>query len=220
MEDPVMEVNRIDARGLACPQPVVLTKQALAEGGFDRLEIVVDNEAAVSNVSRFASHAGYAVQEPHWPKEGFLVSVAPAPAGPTTPAVEEAFRQALSACPAGELPGTAISSAIETLFIGKDTIGNGERELGHLLMGAFLYTLTEQEQRPRMMIFMNSGVKLAVEGAKELGDLQKLEAEGMEMLVCGTCLDYYQLKERLRVGRISNMWDIAENLMQGKVFSI
>ncbi len=212
--------RRIDARGLPCPQPVVLTKRALAEGGFDILEVIVDNRAALTNVSRYVEHAGFQLADTEESGDSFIVSISMTERElADSPAEERAFSQALSVCAS---PPEALKNgaAGKTVFISRETIGDGAQELGRLLMGAFLFTLGELDVPPRRLILMNSAVRLAVEEAKELADLKKLESAGVEIIACGTCLDYYGIKDRLRAGSISNMYDIAEKLLEGETLSI
>lgn len=101
----------------------------------------------------------------------------------------------------------------KTLFFASEFLGSGNDELGSLLMRGYLYSLTELDTKPQRLIFMNSAVRLTVRGADTLQDLQKLEQAGVEILVCGTCLDFYHLKDHLAVGTISNMYTITESLM-------
>ena len=91
-------------------------------------------------------------------------------------------------------------------------MGKGSEELGKILMKSFVYTLTEATPYPSTLVFFNSGVYLTCEGSEVLEDLRKLEAEGVEIISCGTCLDYYEIKDKLKVGEISNMYTIYEKL--------
>lgn len=186
----------IDARGLTCPKPVIKVKEALSEraGPF---VILVDNAAARDNVSRFANNSGCAVEvtDHH---EGFLVSVIP---GDETALKVE------------EVPVTCPAPTVKkVLFIGADEVGRGDRELGTTLAKAFLYACTENEDRPDLVIFMNSGVRLVTENDETAAHVRTLEGEGAEVLVCGTCLDFYGLKELLQAGRVSNMYEIQSAL--------
>lgn len=187
----------IDARGLACPKPVIKTREALSEreGPFT---ILVDNEAARDNVSRFARNSGCGVEAFGHP-DGFLVTVIPG---------EEAASMA-----EGQPVTCEASPARKVLFIGSDEVGRGDRELGTALARAFLYACTESEERASCMIFMNSGVRLVTEDDQTVEHVRALESEGAEVLVCGTCLDFYGLKEKLRAGRVSNMYEIHGALM-------
>ena len=107
-----------------------------------------------------------------------------------------------------------------TVFISADGIGSGDEQLAALLMRAFLYTLTESEALPARIILMNGGVKLAVEGSDSLINLRRLAERGVEILACGTCLEFYQLKDALAVGRVSNMYEIAGLLLQGRTVRV
>lgn len=107
------------------------------------------------------------------------------------------------------------------LFVPSDGVGRGPAELGKLLMGSFFHALNEIKPKPRTIIFMNAGVKLVAEGSRVLDDLKALAARGTDILACGTCLGYFNLKEKVAVGRISNMYDIAEALLEaGKVVGL
>ena len=89
-------------------------------------------------------------------------------------------------------------------------MGRGNDELGHVLVKTFLHTVAGQAQKPDVMIFYNTGAKLTVQGSDVLDDLKKLESKGVQILVCGTCLNYFEIKDKLAVGIISNMYDIVE----------
>ena len=198
----------VDARGLPCPQPVILARKALAEGGFDTLEITVDDLASRENLLKFALYAQCQVEERAL--EGGATLLRMSPQGPTaaTPLPAPAFR------PSPEAAGAA------TLVITSDGIGQGDPELARLLMRGFLYTLTEAEQLPQRLIFMNSGVKLAVTGSDSLANLGKLGERGVELLACGTCLEFYGLTASLAVGSLTNMYEIAGHLLAGAAVSL
>ena len=107
------------------------------------------------------------------------------------------------------------------LVVSSDVMGRGSEELGNILVRGFFHTLGEVEPLPQTIIFFNAGVKLACEGSPVLDDLRALEAEGIEMLVCGTCLGYFELTDKLAVGQVSNMYDIAETMLgAGKVVNL
>jgi len=113
-----------------------------------------------------------------------------------------------------------LEPGIQTVFLSSRTIGRGDDELGALLMRGFLYTLTESETVPQRVLLMNSGVTLAAEGSEHLENLRRLVDLGVEILACGTCLEFYKLTDQLAVGRVSNMQEIAEFLLQGKALSL
>lgn len=202
--------RHLDARGLACPQPVILTRKALAEGGFDLLEVLVDNPASRDNVVRFARHTGCEAESTDEPGGLSRIRIRPA-----APGGQAALPEPEPFCGTPELP-----QGIATVLIASSALGRGSDELGALLMRGFLYTLTESERIPRRLVLMNSGVLLAVAGSEHLVNLRRLADLGVEILACGTCLEFHQARERLAVGRISNMQEIAELLLQGGVLSL
>jgi selenium metabolism protein YedF len=194
----------VDCRGLACPQPVVQAKKAMAEG--EMVTTIVDNDAAKMNVSRMASKEGYAV-EVEERDDGIYLHMSKEIAVP-----EEAVAPA---------PVTEGSAGPTVVLVPSDGMGRGDDELGGILVRAFLHTLNEVEPLPATMVFINAGVKLTVQGSPALEDLQLLERKGMSILACGTCLGHFELKENIAVGKISNMYTIAETLLwAGKVVAL
>jgi selenium metabolism protein YedF len=186
----------VDARGLACPQPVILTRKALQEGGGP-VTTIVDNDAAERNVTRMAEKAGHTVAVEKQGDDIYLHIAGDAPA-PQPLAVGRAVP----------------ASGPLVLVVSSEFMGRGEHEeLGHVLVRAFFHTLGEVEPVPDTIVFFNSGVKLAVEGSPVVEDLQALADRGIEILACGTCLDYYGLMDKLAVGEVSNMYSIAEILL-------
>ncbi|MCF7919463.1 MAG: sulfurtransferase-like selenium metabolism protein YedF [Candidatus Cloacimonetes bacterium] len=191
----------IDARKMDCPKPVLLTKKALEAGGFSQLEILVDNKAARDNVISFLekkeSPASRIIDN-----DGdftiYLDNVKPLPGNPQTD-IEQLH----------PLSG-------KTVFISSESIGDGSEELGKKLMKAFTFSLNELQVKPQCLLFMNAGVKLCIEKADTLANLKKLAEYGTEILVCGTCLDYFGISNKLAVGKISNMYDIATHLLTDK----
>lgn len=203
----------VDARGLACPQPVLQTRRALQEGalqGGGALTVIVDNDTAQANVTRMAERSGYTVQaEPK--DDGIYMDIRrPDATLPETETSEMRVGQAVPA--AGPL----------VLLVASEHMGQGEHaELGTILVRAFFHTLGEVKPLPDTIVFVNSGIKLVVEGSPVVQDLEALCSQGIEVLACGTCLDYYGLKDRLAVGQISNMYTIAETLLgAGKVVKL
>lgn len=179
----------VDARGLACPTPVVLTKKALEEA--DEVQVIVDNPTAKENVSRMARSQGCEVREEER-QDGIYLFLK-----------RRETTRGPEVRPAGS----------QVLVIASDSMGRGEEELGRILMRALLHTMGEVTPRPQRIIFFNTGVKLVVEGSDALEDLKALEGQGVEILVCSTCLNYFGLTEKVRVGRASNMYEIAETLL-------
>lgn len=193
----------VDARGLPCPQPVLLTRDALRES--DAVTTIVDSDTARHNVTRMAEKAGYTVRAEER-EDGVYLHITRGEAAP-------------EAAPA---PTPAPSGGPLVLVIPSEFMGRGEHEeLGQILIRGFLHTLNEVSPLPDVIIFFNSGVKLTVEGSPVLEDLRSLEAQGVQILICGTCLGYYGLKEKVAVGEVSNMYTIAETMLQaGKVVSL
>ncbi len=189
----------IDARGLNCPQPAVLTKKAMEKA--DDLIIIVDSAAAEQNVSRLAENHGLAVSVEE-KGDGIYLRL-------TRPADESL---------GGKMP---LLFEPTVLLVSSATLGHGDDELGTVLMRSFIHTLGESDIKPHKIIFMNSGVKLVVRGSELVDDLRALEKEDVEILACGTCLGHYGLKDAVEVGRISNMYEITLALMKAtKVVSI
>ena len=195
--------NTVDARGLACPQPVILTRNALQEG--DAVTTIVDNETAQHNVTRMAKKAGCTVQSEER-DDGIYLHIAREGAP-----LDETASQPASVPAEGPL----------VLVIPSEFMGRGDAELGQILIRGFFHALGEVEPLPDTIVFFNSGVKLVVEGSPVLEDLQYLSERGAEVLACGTCLGHYGLKEKIAVGEVSNMYTIAETMLRaGKVVSL
>ena len=195
-------VDRVDARGLPCPQPVILTRRALQE--CDALVTIVDNEAAQQNVTRMAERAGCSVRAERT-GEGICLHIARS----ADARAQAADQQAVP------LPvGLAQAAGPLVLAVGSEFMGRGEdAELGAILIRAFFHTLGEVSPQPDTIIFFNSGVKLVVEGSPVLADLLALRDSGIEILACGTCLGQYGLKDEVAVGEISNMYALAEAML-------
>jgi len=195
----------IDARGLPCPQPVIRTRKAME--AEDVVTTLVNSETSMHNVQRMAQKAGWQVQVSQ---------------------VGEEYRLELArgAAPPAPQPGTAVGKAELladplVLVVSSDVMGRGAEELGAILMRGFFHALGEVSPQPETIILLNTGVRLACEGSPVLEDLCALEAEGIEILVCGTCLNYLELTGALSAGQVSNMYDIAEKMLgAGKVVNL
>ncbi len=193
---------RINAMGEACPLPVVKTLRALQSlGGAGSVETLVDNETAVQNLRRLAESKGCSIEVETISDAEYRVTITAAE-GAELPK-EEAI-----ACtaPAAQKKTVVIISA--------DHMGEGNEELGRALLKAFLFALTQQETLPAAILFYNGGAAVTCEGSASLEDLQALQSQGVEILTCGTCLNYYGLTEKLRVGEATNMYVIAEKQLQ------
>ncbi|MFC1926052.1 sulfurtransferase-like selenium metabolism protein YedF [Chloroflexota bacterium] len=189
----------VDARGMDCPHPVILTKRALEEA--DEVITIVDNKTASENVSRLAASQGcWLVVQKH--DDGIYLQLRK----------KVVLSKEYTAAPA---------SGSTLLLIASDTMGRGEEKLGSILMRNFIHALNEVAPRPEKIIFINSGVKLLTGGSWVIEDLLDLEKEGVEVLACGTCVGHYDLKEDIKVGQVSNMYDIASAMLEAdKVVSV
>jgi selenium metabolism protein YedF len=204
----------IDARGLPCPQPVILTRNALQEN--DEVTAIVDNETAQENVTRMAEKAGCTVQAERR-EDGIHLLVRKHQAKQRVLDDLQRTHQARAAQEEPASPGGPLVLVIPSEFMGRGEHG----ELGQVLVRGFLHTLGEVQPLPDTVIFFNSGVKLVVEGSSVLEDLRNLCDRGVSILVCGTCLGYYELKDKIAVGEVSNMYTIAETMLHaGKVVSL
>jgi tRNA 2-thiouridine synthesizing protein A len=200
--------GEVDNRGLSCPQPVINTKKALEEllknsiAEFTLVSIV-DNDSAAENVTRFARKAGYHV-EAEKKEDGIYVMINKHPG--TVVLDKESLLEAEKQYFCRDDLNTE-----ETVFlVSSATLGQGEEELGKILMRSFIYALKEAASLPSKLLFLNSGVFLTAKGSPVLEDLKQLQEKGVEIFSCGTCLDYYQLKDKLEVGKITNMYDIVD----------
>ena len=195
-----MERIKIDAMGLACPLPVVKTIKALeALTGPAALETHVDNETAVQNLTRLAAGRGLPVRSEKLGEGHFVVTME------ADPAAAPAGAEAPAACVPDRRSNTVVA-------VGSDAMGLGSEELGRTLMKGFLYALTQLDELPKTLLFYNGGARLTTEGSLSLEDLRSLEAQGVQILTCGTCLNYYGLTEKLAVGGVTNMYSIVETL--------
>lgn len=194
----------VDARGLACPQPVIQTRKAMQQA--DQILTLVDSETSMTNVSRMAEKAGWQVNVVTQGDEYQIELV-------KGDAVPEA-----APLPVGK--AEVVSGAL-VLAVSSDIMGRGEAELGSILIRSFFHTLGEVEPLPQTIILFNTGVRLACEGSPVLDDLCAVEAKGVEVLVCGTCLGFFELADELGAGQVSNMYDIAETMLgAGKVVNL
>ena len=187
-------MEKIDARGLSCPAPVLETKAAVENSHPRRIEVLLDNEPAKQNVARFLNSQGYQTEVN---REGDLFTVIGTGNGDSAPAPQ----------PKAAATRTEVSKIM--VMVAADRMGSGDDELGGKLMINFIKTLKEMRDELWRLVFVNSGVKLTIDGAGTLEDLKDLEAGGLTILVCGTCLDHFKLLEKKQVGQTTNMLDIV-----------
>jgi selenium metabolism protein YedF len=197
-------MKTVDVRDLACPGPVLKLRELL-DSGEREIAMQVSDELSRTNVSRFAASRGAHVEVTDGGGGSFVVAIrAGGNAVGASPGEEE-----LLAC---EVPGTAAAAGSRVVQITAGTMGSGDDELGALLLRSFLKTQTELERKPDAILFYNDGVKLCCEGSYLLEDLQALAEAGVEIIACGTCLNFFGLADRLRVGRVTDMLEIAGRL--------
>ena len=194
---------KVNAIGDACPIPVVKTLNAIKElKGADIIETLVDNETAVQNLIRMADKKGCAVKSEKISDKEFKVIIEVGEAALAAPVDTENV-----VC---ELPKSGKKNTV--VVISSKAMGHGGDELGTALMKGFIFALSQQEQLPTTILFYNGGANIPVEGSVSLEDLKNLEAQGVEILTCGTCLNFYGLTEKLAVGEVTNMYTIVEKM--------
>ena len=186
--------KELDCRGLACPAPVLQTKEIIEKEHPDLIKVKVDNEAAKQNVSRFLQSQSFDV---------------------TVESEGSAFHVIGKGGPQGAAPESALSEEPQAekqkiiVIVATDRVGRGDDELGAKLMVNFLKTLKEMGDELWRLVFLNNGVKLTIEYSQVLPDLKELQDNGVLILVCGTCLDHFNLLDKKQVGETTNMLDIV-----------
>ena len=183
----------IDARGLACPKPVINTKKELDKIESGVVVATVDNEIAKENILKLAKSLN--CETKILKSEENLISIE----------IKKGENVIIEEKKDNSLDDTCV-------FISSDKMGSGNDELGNVLIKGFIYTLTETKPYPKSILLVNGGVRLSADNEATIENLKILEEAGVEILSCGTCLDYYGLKENLQVGSITNMYTIVDIL--------
>lgn len=189
MEKGAMD-RQIDARGLACPQPVLLAKKALAQAAGVGVAVLVDNDTAVENLRTLGASLGYDIQ--------------------AAPYAEGGQRVAFAKSAAQAAPAAAQQTDGYVVVLDGEEMGRGDAAFGKKLLEGFVYALAQQDAPPRYILCYNKGVTLTTLNEKCAADLHALAAKGTQVLSCGLCLEYYGLKEKLQVGQVTNMYRICE----------
>lgn len=203
----------VDALGKACPLPVIMAKKVM-DGGVSDLTVAVDNSVAVENLKKLAASYRYTVEVENV-GENFHVHMEK-----TCEVCGEVDEELLRPEPESPTSDRSLSED-PVVFVGKEWIGDGSQELGKNLIRMFFFTMTQSDVRPGTVIFMNGGVKLAVLDEQILEHLKVLAEKGVNILVCGTCLNYYGLTDKLVCGQVSNMYEIYECMAHaGKVITL
>jgi selenium metabolism protein YedF len=200
----------VNAMGDACPIPVVKTKNAIKEMGAagGTVETFVDNEIAVQNLTKMADQKGYSVQSEQLESNKYRVVMTVGEQ--TEQQMQETAQEPVVCVPVQKEQNTVV-------VISSSCMGSGDDALGAVLMKGFIYALSQQDELPKTILFYNGGAKLTCEGAVTLEDLKELEAQGVEIMTCGTCLNHYGLTDKLQVGTVTNMYVIAEKMTQASL---
>ena len=200
---------KVNAMGDTCPIPVVKTKNAIKElKGSGEVMTLVDNEIAVQNLTKMANQKGYGVKSRKLGEGQYevLMTISADGASTTDESVEAVEKQTVC-YPDARKKNTVV-------VLSSNTMGNGDDELGAILMKGFIYALSQQDELPTTILMYNGGAKISCEESPSLEDLKSLEAQGVEILTCGTCLNHYGLMDKLKVGEVTNMYVIAEKMTQ------
>lgn len=201
---------KVNAIGDACPIPVVKTKNAIRElQGGGTVETLVDNEIAVQNLTKMANQKGYGVRSEKISDNEFKVTMTV-----NAEAAQAAADSAVATIEEENCPVTPAEKKNVVVVINSNQMGHGEEELGKTLLKGFIYALSQQDTLPSTILFYNSGAYITSEESSSIEDLKSLEAQGVEILTCGTCLNFYGLTEKLQVGEVTNMYVIAEKMTQ------
>ena len=196
-------MKELDVRHLACPGPVLALRDLLGEGE-SKIRLHVADRLAESNVTRFAQTRGAEVQANPEVSGGFMIEVTAGTDSATAKSGEEALL----------IPDTIGANGPTVVQVTSSAMGHGDDDLGDLLLRSFLKTQMQLESKPAAIIFYNGGVKLCCQGSFLIDDLRALERDGIEIIACGTCLNFFDLADQLEVGRVTDMLEIASTLAQ------
>ena len=186
----------VDCRGLACPQPVIAAKQALDQLKEGKLMVIVDNASSCNNVERFVHSQGCSVEIKEEGQDFYLhIQKTGGKDREKVVQLDEKIKKVV-------------------VYINSHLLGGGDETLGSFLMKVFLKTLLDLDTQPSRLILVNSGVQLAAEDSKVLETLRLLSEKGVEIVCCGTCIDFYELKGKMKIGVISNMYDIIQSMLE------
>ena len=183
----------VDCRNMTCPMPVVTVKRALEEASGESVKVLLDEGAQRENVARFAASRGFQVEEA-LEGEGYAMLISGASRESTSTQSEKGGQS--------------------VFLIASDCLGDGQEELGRLLMKNFIITLLDLSEIPERMLFLNRGIFLTTEGSEVIEALEKLANRGVEILSCGVCLDFFNRREKLCTGSVTNMFTIAESMLR------
>ena len=199
----IINMITVNAIGDTCPIPVVKTKKAIeALTQPDTVETLVDNEIAVENLKKMAAQKGYSCDSNKLDDGSYSVKLT----------IETLNTGAFSDTDEASQYTCRPATDNRVVVIRSSYMGEGSEELGSVLIKGFIYALSQQDNPPETMLFYNGGAKLTCDGSECLEDLKELKSRGVKILTCGTCLNYYELSDKLAVGEVTNMYDIAEKM--------
>ena len=210
----------INAMGDTCPIPVVKTKKALEKlEKPDTVETLVDNEIAVENLKKMASQMGFVVSDSKI-NSGYSVKIIVDDIDKINDNKMSATNAKAHSIKTGadEMVSCNIKNSGEKVVVIKsEFMGDGDNELGKVLIKGFIYALSQQDELPQTMLFYNGGAKITSEGSESIEDLKALEEKGVKIFTCGTCLNYYGLTEKLCVGEATNMYEITKKMTEASL---
>lgn len=189
-------IKELNLKGLSCPKPVIIIKKELESSNCKNLIVTVDNVFAKENILKLCKSLSLSFEILNEKEDEIVIKI-----------IKEGDLEEKNA-------NENIKNNIENkcIIISNDKLGQGSEELGKILIKGFIYTITESDIFPKYIILLNSGVKLSTENDDTIENLKMLEEKGVEIMSCGTCLDYYNLKDSLKVGSVTNMYNIVEIL--------
>ena len=197
----------VDAKGKNCPIPVIMAKKEI-DGGNNNFLVEVDNKIAVQNLHKLANSQEFisSVEE-----DNGVFKVYFSKDSDSDNKLEECeeCNQILE-----KIEGNKRDIDTWSVFIGKEIIGGGSEDLGKTLMQMYFYTISESDKLPKSILFMNAGVKVPTLNEQAIENLKVLEEKGVDILVCGTCLNFYGIEKELKVGKVSNMYDITNAMKE------
>jgi selenium metabolism protein YedF len=198
--------NELDCRGLACPAPVLQTKQKIEKENLSEIKVIVDNKAAKENVSRFLGTQKFDVSVEQKGSDFHITGKRGTGGSASQPSVS---------------PQPDSEKKKIMVMIATDRMGYGDDALGKLLLINFIKTLAEMGDELWRLVFVNNGVKLTIGGSEVLDVLKAYEKAGITILVCGTCLNHFNLLDKKEVGVTTNMLDIVTAMqLADKVINI
>ena len=198
---------KVNGMGKNCPIPLIETKKAIkALTSPNIVEVMVDNNMAVKNITRFATDSGYKITTDKISDKEFKLTIN----------VDEIKKAEEKSCDCAACGATDNTGNI-VIAIGSEKMGCGDEKLGKNLMKAFIYSVSQAEVHPKTMLFFNGGAHLTCEGSLSIEDLNNLKELGVTIKTCGTCLDFYGLKDKLKVGDVTNMYDIVATMEEASL---